>query len=60
MTAYLYFQIFGKVTSMAASALPGRLDKYYLSPGPDFGRVTASCVSQALGSVYKRTSIARS
>ena len=51
MTAYLYFEIFGKVTSMAATALPGRIDRYYLSPGPDFGRVTASCVSQALGSV---------
>jgi hypothetical protein len=26
MTAYLYFEIFGKVTSMAASTLPGSLD----------------------------------
>jgi hypothetical protein len=30
MTAYLYFEIFGKVTSMAASTLPGSLDRYII------------------------------
>ena len=30
MTAYLYFEIFGKVTSMAPSTLPGRIDRYII------------------------------
>ena len=30
MTAYLYFEIFGKVTSMAATVLPGRIERYII------------------------------
>ncbi len=30
MSAYLYFEIFGKLTLMAATALPGRLDRFII------------------------------
>jgi hypothetical protein len=37
MSAYLYFEIFGKLTSMAVTTLPGRLDRFII-----FGRVLIS------------------
>jgi hypothetical protein len=37
MSAYFYFEIFGKLTTMAATTLPGRLDRFII-----FGRVLIS------------------